>query len=309
MGKKGGNAKTKAKQAARKAAQLEAQRQLDALRAARDLANPLSGLPAPFTAFKRNGIDANVEFFTAQTLPEADKLALHKILDQNMAPIYGQEDWDEEAGADKRKELAENDARVLIIRGGAAAETASPATSPVKAPAETSSEKAAETKASTDVLAFMHFRYEIEEECLLLYIYELQVADREDARRKGLGKFMLMLAEMLSKKSGFGGVMFTVQKNNAAALQFYQSCKYTADAISPCNVDPMADDEDYAYEVRSCGRGARIRTEIFSERTLCTLQMSHRNSLALPDLQQSVGRGREGDARQASCRSEEDVGS
>jgi ribosomal protein S18 acetylase RimI-like enzyme len=256
MGKKNGNAKSKAKKEARKAAQLEAQRQLDTLRVARELANPLSALPAPFTAFKRNGLDANVEFYTAKSLPEADKLALHTILDQNMAPIYGQKDWDEEAGADKRKELAEEEARVLVIRAAGAAEPASPATTPVKAPAEASDEKASETKASTDVLAFMHFRYEIEEECLLLYIYELQVADREDARRKGLGKFMLMLAEMLSKKSGFGGVMFTVQKTNEAAIKFYQSCKYKTDAISPCNVDPMADEEDYSYEVRSCGHTA-----------------------------------------------------
>ena len=30
-----------------------------------------------------------------------------------------------------------------------------------------------------------------------------------------------MLAEMLAKKSGFGGVMLTVQKTNEAAMKFY----------------------------------------------------------------------------------------
>ena len=45
------------------------------------------------------------------------------------------------------------------------------------------------------------YRYEIEEECLLVYIYELQVANHETARRKGLGRFFLMLAEMLAKKT------------------------------------------------------------------------------------------------------------
>ena len=256
MGKKNGSAKSKAKKEARKAAQLEAQRQLDTLRAARELADPLSALPAPFVSFKRNGIEAGVEFYTAKTLPEADKLALWGILDTNMAPIYGQADWDEEAGADKRKELAEDSARILIIRGSAteaAEEPASPATSPVKAPSAVDDDKpdADKPKASTDVLGFVHFRYEIEEECLLLYVYELQVAQRADARRKGLGKFLLMMSEMLSKKSGFAGVMFTVQRNNADAIKFYSSCKYTTDVISPCNVDPMADDDDYSYEIYS----------------------------------------------------------
>lgn len=32
-----------------------------------------------------------------------------------------------------------------------------------------------------------------------------QIADKPWARRKGLGKFLLMLTEMISKKAGFGG--------------------------------------------------------------------------------------------------------
>ena len=36
-----------------------------------------------------------------------------------MAPIYGEEEWDAEARADKQKELLEENCRLLIIRGAA----------------------------------------------------------------------------------------------------------------------------------------------------------------------------------------------
>ena len=71
----------------------------------------------------------------------------------------------------------------------------SPASSPVKQPKE----EEAKAEAAKDLLGFMHFRYEIEEECLVVYIYELQVAQREDTRRKGLGKFLLLMGEMMAK--------------------------------------------------------------------------------------------------------------
>jgi ribosomal protein S18 acetylase RimI-like enzyme len=286
MGKKNGSAKSKAKKEARKAEQLKKQAQLDTLRTARELANPLAALPAPFTAFKRNGLEGAVELHTGKTLCAADRVALHTILDENMAPIYGQRDWEEEAAADKQKELAESEARILIIRETAtdaapssAAAAAAPATStptktyaenagsptvtPVKAPCSGEGAlEAAKKNKMNGVLGFLHFRYEIEEECLLLYIYELQIANGEHTRRKGLGKFFLMLAELLAKKSGFGGVMLTVQKTNEAGMKFYSACKYTPDSISPCKVDPMADAEDYSYEIYSKIWDEEVRVEL-----------------------------------------------
>jgi hypothetical protein len=49
-----------------------------------------------------------------------------------------------------------------------------------------------------------------------------QVSSKDWARRKGLGKFLLMLGEMLAKKSGLDGMMLTVQRSNPGAMQFYQ---------------------------------------------------------------------------------------
>lgn len=46
-------------------------------------------------------------------------------------------------------------------------------------------------------------RFVIEEGVAALYVYELQVAAA--ARRRGLGKFLMMLCEALGKKAGVSG--------------------------------------------------------------------------------------------------------
>ena len=61
-------AQGKAKKEARKAEQAKKQAQLNVLREARELGSPLEGLPPAFSAFKRNGVDASLEYATAKTL-------------------------------------------------------------------------------------------------------------------------------------------------------------------------------------------------------------------------------------------------
>lgn len=241
-----------------------------------------------FQVFNRNGLNAALEEHTAATLEQPDRLALHAILEENMMPIYGKQEWEEEAKADKVKELEEADTRLLIIRASAAD---SPASSPVSKPKadaepEAGTEKSEPSaavvaaaagkftrnppdawdlqvcsdsfaitavtptkpaKVSTDVLGFMHYRFEVssvhtqptlvcdvytlsdgllvttrqvENDALVVYIYELQIANREETRRKGLGKFLLLLTEMIARKHSFGGVMLTCQRTNPAGQKF-----------------------------------------------------------------------------------------
>ena len=283
MGKKNKNAKAQAKKAARKAAGERIAKQQAALKAARELGSPLEQLPPPFVAFARNGLNAALEFATAATLAAPDKAAVEQLLEANMAPIYGAEEWEKQARAEKAKQLAEEDTRLLLVRSKAPAATPSPAASPVKdaaqedAPEDAAAAEPVEAEdapakgAAQDILAFMHFRYEIEEDCLMvstqrsvttlssdadrcsqqLYVYELQVAQNEATRRKGLGKHMLLLAEMIARKAGMSGVMLTCQRANASAQAFYTSCKYAVDAISPGKCDPSAEEDEYDYEIFS----------------------------------------------------------
>lgn len=74
------------------------------------------------------------------------------------------------------RNLQEEDCRLLIVRGSAAESSPpSPAASPVKDAGTAYDDDDDEAGGIGEIAAFVHFRYEIEEEALLLYIYELQV--------------------------------------------------------------------------------------------------------------------------------------
>ena len=61
-------------------------------------------------------------------------------------------------------------------------------------------------------VAFSHFRYEMEHEEEVLYVYEIQLEER--ARRKGLGRFMMMVLELLAHKADMRKIMLTCFKHN-----------------------------------------------------------------------------------------------
>ena len=76
-------------------------------------------------------------------------------------------------------------------------------------------------------VAFSHFRYEMEHEEEVLYVYEIQL--EEKVRRKGLGRFMMMVLELLSNKADMRKIMLTCFKHNPLAHKFFKvtlQCKY-----------------------------------------------------------------------------------
>lgn len=256
MGKKNKkDSAAKIKKEARKAEQAKLQEQGRLLKEAL-ASNPLATLPPPFKAFKRGGVDAVFEHATVATLSTEDRLAIRAILEGNVQS-------DSELKAEKAK-LTEENTHLLLLRS-AAASTSSPASSPMNSPSkdEVADDGAAEqapksetnvqttpskTKVSAEnphVLAYLNFRFEFLHETLMFSVSELQVVNREDVRRKGVGKFMLMLAEMCAKNAGMSGVMATVKRANVDGMAFFEKCKYTTDNISPCKVDPSADTGAY----------------------------------------------------------------
>lgn len=96
------------------------------------------------------------------------------------------------------------------------------------------------------LLGFVSFRFVLEGDYDVLYIYELQLSPL--AQRRGVGKHLMQLAELVARRAGMQWVMLTVLKNNAGALDFYtRKMRYTVDASSPsaCGQD------DAAYEILS----------------------------------------------------------
>jgi len=224
--------KSDAKKAAKKAA-AEHQKKLEAtVKAAYDV-DPATAL-APFLArpFSKNGIDAVAAPSTVKQLSADDKKWIWKLLEGNMRPVFGEEVWKAREGKDKKNEMVDDDARYIIVRSAPAAD---PENADPNGPA-----------APGEPLGFVHYRFVIEEDAAVLYVYELQVD--EPARGKGLGKFLMMLAEALARKAGVGGVVLTVQKANEGALKFYRGNKYVVSPISPSKSDPWAA-EEYDYEI------------------------------------------------------------
>jgi hypothetical protein len=209
-GKKGSNAKRDAKKEAKKAVQAAIVKQGQTLKAALSAVDPLQALPPMFHTFTRNGVDGTFEFTTYEDLESADRLT-----DTGMAIT------------DKSKQQRADDdgsRRLLIMRGSSVSSATvpadiSPAASPSSSPVKQAPEGAAPVDKEGDkqqhrkddaILAVMSFVYKIEHGVLISAVDELRVSDR--VRRRGVGKFMLFVGEMLAKKAGMNGIMVSVRR-------------------------------------------------------------------------------------------------
>lgn len=196
----------------------------------------LAELPAAFRRYaaKGDGGEVTVEgsaLGAGSWTPALEAFAFDTTK-ANMRPIYAEAPGWEWNDVKKRGELFDSETRYLFVR--AAADAA--------------------------LVALLAFRFVLEGDYDALYVYELQVA--AGAQHRGIGKYLMMLAEALARKAGMqkcvgGGVgvgggggmpqtrshalnpqhthtthncrcrvMLTVLKNNAAAVSFYTKLKY-----------------------------------------------------------------------------------
>ena len=126
----------------------------------------------------------------------------------------------------KRSELAHDNARFVLVRGGGG-----------------------------KIQAFAHFRFDPDDEVhasrAVLYVRELQVA--QPFRSSGLGARIMNLLQRVAGQFELDCVMLTVFKSNTRALSFYmEKLEYSIDAGDPVNFS-----RDVCYHVlsRRC-RGA-----------------------------------------------------
>ncbi|XP_014786549.1 N-alpha-acetyltransferase 40 isoform X3 [Octopus bimaculoides] len=96
-------------------------------------------------------------------------------------------------------------------------------------------------------VACVHFRFDLECDDEVLYCYEIQIMP--EARRKGLGKFLMQILELLAHKTDMKKVMLTIFKHNPVGRDFFvNKLKYSVDEISPQT--PLFE-EEYCYEILS----------------------------------------------------------
>lgn len=69
-------------------------------------------------------------------------------------------------------------------------------------------------------------RFVEEDGLTVLYIYEIQFVP--EARRKGLGTWIMAVMEQLAAAVGMRGIMLTVHKSNGPAIRFYSQLGFKA---------------------------------------------------------------------------------
>jgi len=221
-------AKAKVSKAAeKKKERLEMQKRVDArikfVNAANKQEDPLGALPS-FKAFSKNGVKWSLASRRVTDLDEDEKKAVVDLLIRNMKAFYEKSNWGWNE-KNKKEEMLDDSAWYLLA-------------------------KDEEGK----ICGFSHFRYDMDYDDEVLYVYEIQI--EEEFQKKGLGKFMMQVLEMLAFKADMRKIMLTVLKHNEIAAKFFKShMKFEFDETNPTEDlqwnEKYTDVEQLDYEILS----------------------------------------------------------
>ncbi|KAL2344170.1 hypothetical protein Fmac_005455 [Flemingia macrophylla] len=207
------------------------------IKASRAQNDHLASFPA-FRRFHVNGLSVCLKSGHGNQLSSPVKNYIQSLLKLNMEGPYGSE-WPEEEKV-KRRETVAPEAHYVFVHE-VANSNADEMTMMLTA-VETSTSCLED---SSPLVGFLQYRFILEEEIPVLYVYELQLEPR--VQGKGLGKFLMQLVELIAQKNCMSAVMLTVQKANVSAMDFYTSkLRYIISATSPSKVNPMM---NKSYEI------------------------------------------------------------
>lgn len=170
-------------------AKVEAANKLFAFFPLLQLEDPLEAFPV-FKKYDRNGLNVSIECKRVASLERATVDWAFELTKTNMQTLYEQSEWGWK-DREKRDELTDERAWFLIAR--------EPSARPV---------------------AFSHFRFDVECGDEVLYCYEVQLESQ--VRRRGLGKFLLQILQLVANSTQMKKVMLTVFKHNHGAYQFFR---------------------------------------------------------------------------------------
>ncbi|XP_008448499.2 uncharacterized protein LOC103489882 isoform X2 [Cucumis melo] len=212
----------------------------------------LSSFPS-FHHFNCGGLSLYLQSGHGNKLSHSVKKYVQNLLKINMAGPYGSQ-WPTEEKV-KHREMVSTHAHYIFVH-----ETSNANANGMSSKSD--AEKTTTTLNKKDpVVAFVHFRFILEETIPVLYVYELQIEPRFQGR--GLGTFLMELIELIACKNCMGAVVFTVQKANSKALNFYQSkLRYTISSISPSRVNlSMAVETSYEILCKAFNEDAKAVLE------------------------------------------------
>ncbi|KZV57909.1 hypothetical protein F511_12515 [Dorcoceras hygrometricum] len=215
------------------------------IRAASSFKDHLSCFPQ-FCHYNRNGLYVHLESRRGNKLSLCAKRYIQDLLKLNMEAHYGPE-WPTEEKI-KRREMVSEEARYIFVH-----EISN------KDPKEVSElmDKSRTCNCRGPVVGFVHYRFTMEEEVPVVYVYELQLEPR--VQGKGLGKILMQLVELIACENKMGAVVLTVQRANSPAMDFYiGTLRYSISAISPSKVDPLGVQKSYEILCKTFDREAQV---------------------------------------------------
>ncbi|GLJ12258.1 hypothetical protein SUGI_0187540 [Cryptomeria japonica] len=209
----------------------------EAIKAAYLKDDHLADFPA-FHIYDRNGLLVHLKSGSGEHLSSPMKRYIQELLKVNMEGVYGPQ-WAAEEKI-KRREMVSREALYIFVQSLQSAQLDSINN-------REAMHKCYWTGNGDPVVAFVHYRFIVEEEIPVVYVYELQL--EQCVQGRGLGKFLMQLIELIARKNNMRAVMLTVQKRNTSAMNFYTSkLRYTVSNISPSRVDPLIGAEK-SYEI------------------------------------------------------------
>ncbi|KAF8398880.1 hypothetical protein HHK36_014744 [Tetracentron sinense] len=224
----------------------------EAIKAASSEKDHLTSFP-PFRHYDRNGLSVYFESGSGEQLSSHMKRYIQSLLKVNMEGPYGPE-WSIEEKV-KRREMVASEARYIFIR------EAPNASANEISPSEGEVTRTRWMGEGDPIVGFVQYRFAVEEEVPVVYVYELQLEPRIQGR--GLGKFLMQLIELIARKNRMGAVMLTVQKANLLATNFYTNkLRYIISTISPSRVDPLIGlEKSYEILCKAFDHEARVKLE------------------------------------------------
>nr|CAD7586195.1 unnamed protein product [Timema genevievae] len=187
----------------------------DIVNKANNQEDPLLAFPV-FRKFDKNDLTVTLECKRSQNVDPAILDWAFQLLKENMQAYYEDCEWGW-SDKEKREEMVDDMAWLLV----------------------------AQRTSDDQPVAFSLFRFDLDYGDEVLYCYELQLC--QDVRRKGLGKFMLQLLELLAFSVHMKKVILTVLKHNPEAVAFFTALNYKVDETSP--EDNIV--EQYHYQILS----------------------------------------------------------
>merc|ERR1711974_32323 len=182
------------------------------VKAANNVEDPLENLPS-FKKFEKGGMNVMISAERVTDLDQTTKDWLLDLITRNMKALYEESEWGWKT-ENKKEEMFDNRAWYLLAR---------------------------DMDNEGKLLGFSHFRFDMDYDDEVLYVYEIQLEN--SVRRKGLGKFMMQVLEIMAFKADMRKIMVTIFKHNPGAQKFFKDA-------------PVRDGRDVSH--RRCLRAIRL---------------------------------------------------